>query len=186
VDGRTAAEKAAEAPLPVRATAETVKSLAQAVQAACGQGAIHGGLNPDNVRLTRTGVPKITSFRKLQLLGGDPGESRPESELRRLAGYLSPERLERENRALGPASDVYALGVILYTLLTGQPLFPGPTLHETLEQVRSEAPLSPRCWQPDIPVELEAICLSCLEKQPGRRPAGVDTLAAELDLFLAR
>jgi serine/threonine protein kinase len=170
VDGPTPAQKAAEGPLPARGAAEMVKTLAQALQAACAQVGFHGGLDPENVRLTRAGVPKITSFRRLRLPDSESGDARPESEIRRLASYLAPERLERENRALASNSDVYALGVILYTLLTGQPLFPGPTLRDTLEQVRSEAPTPPRRWQPDIPAELEAICLKCLEKQPSCRP----------------
>ena len=81
---------------------------------------------------------------------------------------------------------MYALGAILYTLLTGQPLFPGPTLAETLGQVRSQAPVPPRHWRPDIPPELEAVCLKCLEKQPARRPVSAEALAEELGLFLAR
>jgi serine/threonine protein kinase len=186
VDGRTPAEKAAEAPLAARSAAELIKTLAQAIQAAEEHGAFHGGLNPDNVHLTRAGVPKITSFRRLRLPGNDAGEARPESEICRLAGYLAPEQLERRKWALDAATDVYTLGVILYTLLTGQPLFPGPTLAVTLEQVRSEAPRPPRYWQPDIPVELEAICLKCLEKQPSRRPPNAEALAEELGRFLAR
>jgi len=186
VDGQSTAEKAAEAPLPARSAAELTETLARAIQAAHAHGAVHGGLNPGNVRLTRAGVPKITSFRRAQLPGSDPDEARPESESRRLAGYLAPEQLEGSNRALNPATDVYALGVILYTLLTGLPPFRGPTLQETLEQVRSQAPVPPGRWQPAIPAELEAICLKCLEKQPGHRPASAEALADELGSFLAR
>jgi serine/threonine protein kinase len=186
VDGRTLAGLAAEAPLPARSAAELAETLARAIHAAHAHGAVHGGLNPHDVRLTSAGVPKLTSFRRARLPGSDADEERPASELRRLAGYLAPEQIAGGNRRLVPASDVYGLGAILYTLLVGQPPFPGPTLAEALEQVRSQAPVPPCRWQPAIPSELEAICLKCLEKQPGRRPASAEALADELRLFLTR
>jgi eukaryotic-like serine/threonine-protein kinase len=184
VDGPSLAEKAAVAPLAVHAAAELTEVLARAIHAAHARGAVHGGLNPGNVRLTPAGVPKITGFRSARTPGSDPEEARPESEVRRLACYLAPEQLERRPRAFIPALDVYALGAVLYTLLTGQLLFPGPTLAETLEQVRSHAPAPPHHSRPDIPPELEAICLKCLDKQPARRPVSAEALAEELRLFL--
>jgi serine/threonine-protein kinase len=181
VDGPSLAETAAEAP-PARRAAELVEALARAAQAAHAHGVVHGGLNPGNVRLTPTGVPKITTFRRARL-PADVDEVRPEVEIRRLASYLAPEQLDGKPWMLAPAVDVYALGAILYTLLTGQPPFVGPTLAETLEQVRSQPP---RRGGPDIVPELEAICLRCLEKQPSRRPAAAAALADELRQFLAR
>jgi serine/threonine-protein kinase len=161
-----------------------VATLAQALQAAHARGAVHGGLNPGDVRLTPAGVPKITSFRWARLPGGESDEGRPASELRRLACCLAPEQLEGGRRRPLPATDVYALGAILYGLLTGQPPFPGPTLQETLEQVRSQTPVPPRRRQPVIPPELEALCLKCLAKQPAQRPASAAALAEELRPFL--
>jgi serine/threonine protein kinase len=170
----------------VRTVAGLVESLARALQAAHVQGTVHGGLNPDIVRLTPAGVPKITSFRRPRLPGTDSDLACPETDIRRLIGYLAPEQLERRHRSLDQATDIYALGAILYTLLTGQPLFLGPTLQETLQQIRSQPPVPPRHWQPAIPSEMETICLECLEKQPGRRPASAQTLADQLRQFLAR
>jgi serine/threonine protein kinase len=192
VDGRSLASSPhpfthhEEGEARVREAAELVESLARAVQAGHAQGIIHGGLNPDNVRLTPAGVPKITSFQRARLPGSDSDEARPESEISRLAGYLTPEQLDGGSRALDQATDVYALGAILYTLLTGQPPFLGPTLQETLELVRSQPPVPPRHRQPAIPSELEGICLKCLEKQPGCRPASAQALADELRRILAR
>jgi serine/threonine protein kinase len=181
VDGPTLAEKAAEAPLPARTAAEWVETLARAVEAAHAHGAIHAGLNPDHVRLTPTDVPKITCFRRASLPGSDADAERPEIETCRLAGYLAPEQLEGRFRSLGTATDVYALGAILYILLTGRPPFSGATLAEVLEQVRSQ----PLRRGLDIAGELENICLKCLDKQPGRRPVGAGVLAQDLRQFLA-
>jgi serine/threonine protein kinase len=184
VDGRSLAERVAEAPLPARAAAELGETLARAVQAAHTAGAVHGGLNPGVVRLTPAGVPKITSFRRARSPGSEADEARPESDVRRRAVYLAPEQLAGGNRRLARATDVYALGAILYTLLTGQLPLPGPTLEETVEQVRSQAPAPPSRLQPAIPAELEAICLKCLEKEPGRRPASAEALSEGLRRFL--
>jgi serine/threonine protein kinase len=182
VDGPSLTERVAESPLAPRAVAELVETLARAVQAAHTRGAVHGGLNPDEVRLTPAGVPKVTSFRSARLPGADPDEPRPESEVRRLACCLAPEQLEPGRKRLQPATDVYALGAILYTLLTGQAPFPGPSIAEALEQVRSQPPGR---LQSAVPPDLEAICLRCLEKSPGRRPASAEALADELRGFLS-
>jgi serine/threonine protein kinase len=186
VPGRSLAEQAAEGPLPIQTAAELVATLARAVHVAHARGIVHGGLSPDGIHVTPAGVPRITSFRSARVPPIAPAESGPASEVRRLAGYLTPEQVERGNRGLGPASDVHALGAILYTLLTGQPPFPGPALAEVLEQVRSQAPVSPRQWQPAAPLELEAICLKCLSKKPSQRPAGATELADELTSFARR
>jgi serine/threonine-protein kinase len=199
VDGRSLAEQIAEAAqltpssntlahqerveARIKEAVELIENLVRAVQAMHALNVVHGGLTPDNVRLTPAGVPKITSFQRIRLPAYDDDQARPERELARLAAYLAPEQLLRSTRMLDPAVDVYALGAILYTLLTGQPPFPGPTLQETLEQVRSQAPVPPCHEQPVIPSELEALCLRCLEKQPRRRPASSQALADELRLL---
>jgi serine/threonine protein kinase len=150
------------------------------------RGAVHGGLNPGDARLTPAGVPKLTRFRRARPPGADADEARSPVELRRLTCYLAPEQLDAGGRRLAPAADVYALGAVLYTLLTGQPPFPGPTLAEARGQVRSQPPLPPRHHRPAVPPDLEALCLRCLEKETGRRPASASALADELRGFLAR
>ncbi|HEV3119024.1 MAG TPA: serine/threonine-protein kinase, partial [Gemmataceae bacterium] len=194
VDGPTLAESAADAgPLAsghaqsideeqdrILEAAELVEMLARALHAAHAEGIIHGALNPGKVRITPGGVPKITSFRRVRLPGADAADLHPESDTHRVAGYLAPEQLEDRRRTSGPASDVYALGAILYTLLTGEPPFLGQTLQATIAQACAEAPVSPRLRQPSIPAELESICLKCLAKPPSARFATAGALADAL------
>jgi serine/threonine protein kinase len=180
VDGPSLAETAAQGPLSVEEAAELIETLARALHTPHSRGTVHAGLNPANVRLTPAGVPRITSFRRARLPGSDGDEDRSPSELRRLAAYLAPEQLTGRTRALGPATDVYGLGAILYTLLTGQPPFVGATVAEVLEKVRTQAPVSLQQLQPAISPQLDALCLKCLEKLPGRRPASAEALADEL------
>jgi serine/threonine protein kinase len=182
VDGRSLVEKAAEGPVSARVAAEWVMALAGAVQLALEDGAVFGGLHPGNIRLTVGGVPKITSARRVRppAAGSDRVDSGEGPG--HFVAYLAPEQLEGRVRSLGPATDVYALGGILYTLLTGKSPFPGPTVPELLEQVRSQPPSLATSTAP----RLQEICLNCLEKQPSRRPADAGRLANALGRFLGR
>src|SRR5205823_13768967 len=105
---------------------------------------------------------------------------------RRRASYTAPELATGRLDEVGAAADVYALGAILYKLLTGGPPFLGETVQETLDQVCTREPVRPGQLQEGVPRALEDICLHCLEKDPARRYAGAADLAEALERFLAR
>ncbi|MBY0514643.1 MAG: protein kinase, partial [Gemmataceae bacterium] len=95
--------------------------------------------------------------------------------------YMAPEQAGGGAMAAGPAADVYALGAVLYECLTGRPPFRGPTPLATLDLIRTAAPVPPQRLVPRVPRDLEAVCLACLEKEPGRRYATADAPADDLD-----
>src|SRR5262249_18386318 len=98
-------------------------------------------------------------------------------------GYMAPEQAGGKRALVGPGTDIYALGVVLYQLLTGQLPFPGDSTLEVLRAVTNDEPVRPRRLQASLPRDLEAITLHCLEKEPGRRYPSAQALAADLGRF---
>jgi hypothetical protein len=182
VDGGSLAQKLNGTPLPPHQGAQLVESLARAVSYAHQRGIIHCDLKPANVLLTEDGTPKITDFGLARRLDGEAGLTQSGS-IRGTPSYMAPEQAEGRAKDIGPATDVYALGAVLYELLTGRPPFRAATVLETLDQVRSRPPLSPRCLQPRLPRHLEVICLTCLQKDPRQRYPSAGALAEDLRRF---
>jgi serine/threonine protein kinase/WD40 repeat protein len=191
-------------PQPPRAAAELVQVLASAIQAVHDRGLIHRDLKPANILLAnlapeeRTSppnyppldsvvhfIPKITDFGLVKRLGADSNQTRAGTVLG-TPSYMAPEQARGRPEELGPAIDIYALGTILYELLTGRPPFGGTTSEETIAQLLSDEPISPAQVRPALPRDLVTICLKCLEKEPARRYASAAELAADLCRFLAR
>lgn len=182
VEGGSLGARMAGNPLPPQRAASWLSTLARAVHHAHGQGIVHRDLKPSNVLLTADGQIKLGDFGVAKQLSG--------SDLKTLGGllvgtpeYMAPEQADGQGGDAGPSADVYALGAILYAMLTGRPPFQSASVLDTLEQVRSQEPVSPRRLQPAIPRDLETICLKCLNKDPKRRYAGADELAEDLDRF---
>src|SRR5437879_11017399 len=117
-------------------------------------GIIHRDLKPGNVLLTKDGQPKITDFGLAKRLEGDSSQTKSGT-LMGTPSYMSPEQARGDTREIGPLSDLYSLGAILYELLTGRAPFVGTTILETLVQVRSQEPVPPTRLQPKCPRDLE-------------------------------
>src|SRR5207248_4524577 len=187
--------------------AELVRTLALAVQHAHSEKVIHRDLKPANVLLTAEGAedrrgqgpalplrppapsavnfcPKITDFGLAKRLYTDSTAWTQDGAVLGTASYMAPEQAAGRVNDIGPAVDVYALGAILYELLTGRPPFQAESWDQTVQQVLHDEPAAPARLQPGVPHDLETVCLKCLEKEPGRRYASAGELADDLGRFL--
>jgi hypothetical protein len=163
--------------------AALVARLARAISAVHERGVIHRDLKPANVLMTPDGQPKITDFGLAKLLDAGPGHTATGAILG-TPSYMAPEQAGGKKCPVSPATDVYALGAILYELLTGRPPFVGPGALDVLVQVAGKEPAPLRQLQPRIPHDLEAICLKCLRKPPEDRYPTARALARDLQCFL--
>jgi len=195
-EGPTVAEWLAEheGPVDSRDAARLVATLAEAVQHAHDRGILHRDLKPSNILLQTKDaaegpfgladlVPRVTDFSlaKIVELEGDPTKSGVPIGS---PPYMAPEQAEGKQSAIGPATDVYALGCVLYEVLCGRTPFQGETALETLRQAVADDPPPPRRLRPDIPAALEGIVLKCLEKVSARRYPSARALAEDLGRFL--
>jgi tetratricopeptide (TPR) repeat protein len=184
VEGSDLSRRIAGTPQPARWAAELVETLARAIDAAHGQGVVHRDLTPANILLTADGRPKITDFGLAKLIIGGGDMRTQTGELLGTPSYMAPEQAASRHQAIGAATDVYALGAILYELLTGRPPFKAESPLETLYQVVADDPVAPSRLRPKLPRDLETICLKCLHKDPSHRYASAAALAEDLRRFL--
>jgi WD40 repeat protein/tetratricopeptide (TPR) repeat protein/tRNA A-37 threonylcarbamoyl transferase component Bud32 len=184
VEGGSLAKQADRKPLPHRQAAALVSTLARAMHYAHERGVIHRDLKPANVLLTAQGTPKVADFGLAKKADGSPGQT-VSGAMVGTPSYMAPEQAAGKSKEVGPAADVYALGAILYECLTGRPPFQGPTTADTLLQVLTAEPVPVRRLQPQVPRDLETVCLKCLRKEPHQRYASAAALADDLGRFLA-
>jgi WD40 repeat protein/tRNA A-37 threonylcarbamoyl transferase component Bud32 len=183
VEGQSLAQLVREKPLPAAKAAEYVKTIAEAINYAHRQGTLHRDLKPSNILIDAFDQPRVTDFGLAKRIEAS-GQLTATGSLMGTPSYMSPEQAGADGAKVGPASDVYSLGAVLYELVTGRPPFLGESLVATLNQVLNAEPVSPRLLNPNIPRDLETICLKCLQKEPLRRYPSSAELANELGRFL--
>ncbi|MGE3805566.1 MAG: WD40 repeat domain-containing serine/threonine protein kinase [Gemmataceae bacterium] len=182
VDGMSLEQRLKEGPLPGHQAAEYLEKTARAVHFAHSRRILHRDLKPANVLIDEHHQPKVTDFGLAKALDDDSRQTRTGA-IMGTPSYMAPEQaLARKD--LGPSCDIYALGAILYELLTGRPPFQGETPMATMTMVIEQEPVAPRLLNPHVDRDLETICLKCLEKAPHRRYLSAELLANDLRNYL--
>ncbi len=183
--GPSLADLIRQGPIEPNLAARQVSIVARAVDDLHAQGVVHRDLKPSNVLHDEAGRPCVTDFGLAKLLESD-GRVTRSGAIVGTPGYMAPEQAAGKTSEVGPRSDIYSLGAILYEMITGRPPFTGETPLDTLVQVLEGEPPRPRRIRPEVPRALERICLKCLERHSEDRYASARELADDLDRFLRK
>jgi WD40 repeat protein/tRNA A-37 threonylcarbamoyl transferase component Bud32 len=183
INGHSLAARIKDGPIDPVVAAGYLKEISRTIAYAHSRGFLHRDLKPSNILVDSAGRPRVTDFGLVKPINAH-SELTGEGAIVGTPSYMAPEQ-SLSNCNASPASDVYSLGAILYALLTGRPPFSAENDVDTLIQVRTKEPTSPRSLNNNVASDLELICLKCLAKEPARRYATADLLAEDLEHFLA-
>ena len=183
VDGGPLDKKLENSPQPAEWSAKMMMQLARGMAYAHGMQIIHRDLKPANVLVSKDGVGKIADFGLAKKMDADDGKTRAGS-IMGTPSYMPPEQAGGQTEEIGPLADIYSLGAMFYEFLTGRPPFKGTTLLQTLEDVRNKEPVPPKTLVETVPLDLQTICLKCLEKDKAKRYPTADELADDLQRYL--
>jgi serine/threonine-protein kinase len=185
LEGGSLAQALSGTSQPAREAAALVITVAGALQAAHERGIVHRDLKPANILLSAARTPKVADFGLARPFEVVPTPTLTLTGVRiGTPNYMAPEQLAGTRTAIAPTADIYALGAVLYEMLTGRPPFRGETMAETERQLAHDEPVAPSRLNPKVPRDLETICLKCLSKEPHRRYASATALADDLRRFL--
>lgn len=194
VEGTTLAKRLTVGPLSSRSAAEMLAPICRAIADAHRHGVLHRDLKPSNVLMDNEGRSYVTDFGLAKRVGSDLTSSDRDAAARAsltltgailgTPGYMAPEQAAGERGQVSAATDIYALGAILYAMLTGRPPFQAASVVDTVLMVREQDPLPPRMLNPKADADLEMICLKCLQKPADLRYASADALADDLEAYL--
>ncbi len=182
LEGGSLARALAGTPQPAQQSAATLATLAEAVRVAHQGGIVHRDLKPANILLTADGTPKIADFGLARHFDGGPALTLSGTRMG-TPSYMAPEQVIGKAGTIGPPADIYALGALLYEMITGRPPFRGETAAETERQAVHDEPVPPSRLNTKVPRDLETICLKCLSKEPRRRYPSAAALADDLRRF---
>jgi WD40 repeat protein/predicted Ser/Thr protein kinase len=183
VDGQSLAQLVGQQPLPGRKAAGYAENIARAIHYAHEHGILHRDLKPSNVLIDANDQPRITDFGLAKRLDGESSLTMS-GQVLGSPNFMPPEQAGAKRGKVSPSSDVYAIGGILYYLLTARAPFQADSWEHTITQVLNAEPVSPRLLNPSVPRDLETITLKCLEKEPSRRYQTAEELADELGRIL--
>lgn len=183
VDGGPLDSKLKSEPQPAEWCAQMMLQLSRGMAYAHSKQIIHRDLKPANVLVTKDGIGKIADFGLAKKMDADDGKTRAGS-IMGTPSYMPPEQASGDTADIGPLADIYSLGAMFYEFLTGRPPFRGTTLLQTLEDVRNKEPIAPNVLVQSVPIDLQTICLKCLEKDKSKRYTTADELADDIDRYI--
>lgn len=184
IEGESLAQRITKGPLPPKEAAELVRKICDAIAYAHDCSVIHRDLKPANILIDAGGQPRVTDF-GLAKRTEERSDLTGTGQILGTPAYMPPEQAAGKTDETGPLADVYSLGAILYCSLSGRPPFQSASPLDTLKQVIEQQPIAPQTLNPQVPTDLDTICLKCLEKNPTLRYESAKALGDDLARYLS-